>query len=241
MKKIILSIIALVLSASMFAQNKTYIGLSSYTTSDVFTQTNDLGFSPHGELFDQLFGVSLRQELSKTHSIEIGYTEKAYKTQWGYRPIDSISLGINANDEYKSYQIPIRLISKFNIYKDRLSLSTIVGYSINGSSQGIKTISRNSETVYGSDIISIQNTTNFKAKYYSLLETGLSLDLRIKENLTLSVFGSYHTGFKDVVQTNYSYQINSEPINSGSITNKGEYFSFGFKIQAPISNLWTKK
>lgn len=223
------------------SQNMTYFGMEASFTNDVYeiTETgDDLTEGPH---LSGLWGFNLRQDVTNYFFVETGVIRKYYDSEIGFKPIN-ISFASGAID---AWVIPLRLGTRLNIYKEKIYLVTVVGYSF----------CINSYYGYGNAITGpgFAKTANYSVsfsysentdleKYFSLLQTGLGFELKLFKKIILSVSSSYYAGFENVIELkDITYTVNNSNTFTGNSISKGDFWSFGAGLKYPISNFWTKK
>lgn len=241
MKKSLITLSILISSLILFGQNRTYLGIETAITNDIFE------FSDKGNKLKQtivpgaLWGINIRQELNNYFSIGTGIIRNYYSEGFGYNMKNFSNMGFTSNS-YSSWQIPIRINYKVNLIKDRIFLTSTIGmhYCINSDYGGYG--SDSSFTSFNGESISHGTTTDYGlTKTFPLLETAIGLELKLFRKVTLTISTRYCTGFKKVMLSDVSYYINSDPKMTASISGKGEYLGFGLQFIYPISDLWVKK
>ena len=130
-----------------------------------------------------------------------------------------------------------------DLYKDKLSVNTTVGYTLAiNNSYGSSGFSEFTEELENGDVISGEDlaTYNFR-KTYNLIETGVGVEYKLKNAISLYLAMNYLTGFKRVVEVNVAYQVNDKPEQIATVFSNGDYHSLVFGVRYPISNFWNKK
>lgn len=242
MKKIAIFIFIVVIFSHLgYSQNRTFIGSEFAMTGDIYEIIDPCILITTTPLITGYWGVTLGHEFNNNFTVETGLIRKYYDEGFGYN-IESLIIGTSSN-AYNTWQIPFRLKSKINLLKNKLFLTTTVGYhfSIN-TEYGYGGGSGGGELIDGNDTINVFYTVNDSiSKTFSLVEAGIGLEFAAFDGLIVSLSSSYFTGFKNV------YQLDMKTENQNCITHnaygisKGSYWNIAFGIKYAISNLWKKK
>lgn len=241
MRKALGLIILLGINLALFAQRNTYIGIENGSTFETNTFIDSNPSIGHPAYFQSEVGFTIGQELTKTVSLEIGIVEKfdASSSIKIKHLNGSLTCGING---YNSLHFPIRLINNINLHNNRLFLNTIIGYNFCLNTDYDKDVQSGlSSGGNQTDTTSIIINTYTLTPSYSTIQAGLGLEYCFKNKMKLSFIASMQKGFKDVQISDYTYYNNSILEGTGKVINKGDYFSLGFKLQYPISNIFSKK
>ncbi len=146
-----------------------------------------------------------------------------------------------------AYQIPIRLKGRLNLMKDRLSVVTTIGYTFainsnyNSGGEGSFFINGGDGSKYNDSTRAHHISTYGLRKTYGLIETGVALEFKLKNSITLYMSANYMTGFGKVVEIDVEYWVNDLPRQTGTVFSNGNYYSVVLGVKYPISNFWHKK
>jgi hypothetical protein len=169
-----------------------------------------------------IVGGYIEQELNQFLSLEIGVNDKFYGFDAYYLGTDTINFGSYA----QCVQVPLRLRSRINLFKDKLFLSPHIGVGILFQSySGI-----------GNYIDNNEYNITIKSEFPQtacLIETGLSMELILKSWKFAFMVTSNYSG-KDFIK----YSIDN--MNTVFSTN-GDYFTYKIRIGYAISNIWKRK
>lgn len=234
-------VIALILFFSVIswapAQKSTYFGLEFGPKYEVYQ------YSGSGEVIYTkpsldlpVYGFNFSQELNKSILLETGLLFVDYSESYRFRQ----DYPYFASNAVYSLQIPLRIRSRIQLIKDKLSLTSTVG------------ISANINTSYGSwgylRMGDIQNptflvdTANYSLqKSYPLLEGGIGLSYTFKKGMILNLNSQYFYGLQRVVDIDVYYAIDGSPTRYVNVFSNGDYFSFTLGLKYPISNFWNSK
>ena len=204
------------------AQNRTWLNYEVGITKNSQswnTQLNNLDFqkSTHS-----IVGGYIEQEINSFLSIELGVNDKFYGFDAFYFDSDTLNIGSYA----QCVQIPLRLRTRINLFKDKLFLSPHVGLGLLIKSyDGIGAFPKSEE-------INIDVKTAFP-KTSCLIETGVSIEFILKSwKFAFLATGNYSG--KDFI--NYSIK----DMNTYFSTN-GSYISYQVRIGYAISNFWNRE
>lgn len=227
-----------------FSQNNTYIGLEIGPKFEIYQHAdNGNGLSTKPFFFSPIYGLTIGQEFNNIFTFETGFYINDYGQS--YR-IEGEGFGYGASNALLAFQIPLRLKARLNIVKNRLSLVTTIGYTfaINsdyGSSGSGSSFSNSNLPQYNDSTRSEYLSTYSLKKTYGLIETGLALNYKFKNSVTLSFAANYLSGMSRIVEADVKYWINDGPEQTGTVFSNGDYYCITLGIKYPISNLWTKK
>lgn len=246
MRNNIIAIIILIgLSTSAFSQKRTFIGAEYSFTKDIYnpaSQNNTVSNYSFNEHFFSTFsiGLSVSQEINKYFLIETGIINKHYEEGFQYN--NGYFFFAQNITAYSTFQIPLRLKSRFNLYKHKLFLTSSIGYNLcinkgynNGYSHSL------SQHIHNNDTTSVYaNYNNSFTKTFSLIEASIGLEYEITYNILLSISSSYFAGFETVNQIEIlEERPNSDPTNS-YVNGNGSYFGLTIGVKYAISNFWNK-
>ncbi|NOZ45801.1 MAG: hypothetical protein GXO79_03365 [Chlorobi bacterium] len=246
MKKISFRIaIFISLSTSVFAQNKTYIGFDFGYKGDIY-QFADYGNSLTAyPIPGSVYGFNLGQELKNSIIVESGIYKVNY---WSSVMFKELSFG-SSGSSIDSWQIPFRLKTNINLYKNKISISPYIGYVLAFNQNYTSSRPNNASLGYGS--ATITNSTDSISYYYdefsnykkvfSLIETGIALNYKTKHGFQWSIITNYNTGLSKVIQQNVKYTINNQPEQKGNYVSNGDNFQVLIGLKYQISNIWQNK
>lgn len=220
-KFVIILLIFLLNSEFLNAQNRTWLnyegglGINSQSWN-----TGLQDFHPE-ESKHSIVGAYIEQELNNTFSIEIGINDKFYGFDSYYLGADTFNLMSYA----QFFQIPLRVRSRINLFKERLYISPHIGVDyMHNNYDGLevfppdKDLEFQIKTMYPKDAI--------------MYEGGLSLEL---------ILQSWKFAFQ--ITMNYSNQefvnYKIESINT-YFSSSGSYTTYQIRIGYAISNIWQK-
>jgi hypothetical protein len=233
----------ILLSTSVVAQRKTRIGFETGPTFDRYH------FSPTSQHtnyknkgWNVMWGFHINQELTEQISIETGFVRR--NSEAIFEIISNPNNTISASS-FHSWQIPIRFRFNIPVLKDRIWISSLVGYHLGiNSSSGLNSISSGTPTDgirrEGIPPATYEYTAYFNHsdnRFFSLLETGLGFHWRVFNELNLNLTTSYFTGFTKV--NSVTVVVNDFPELYASSTN--EYFNVRLSVSYPIAGFRKKE
>jgi hypothetical protein len=239
--KLLIFIFIILFSQISFSQKSTYLGFEGAVVNDIYNIEDPCNIIESNPIYQVSWGVNVEQELSNNFSIQTGIIRKYYDEGFGYTK-GTIVLGYQAN-AFNTWQIPIRIISKQNLVKDKLFITQALGfhYSINSNYDYGKS-SGGGSYLDGGDTISASYTVNgFKEKTFPLIEAGLGLELKIYDSFLISLSSSYLTGLKKVHQLDISTEGYGCSTNNAISFSKGSYWNIALGFKYAISNIWSKR
>jgi hypothetical protein len=219
------------------AQKNTYIGGEASITDDIY-QIGDYGNSlKQVRLITGLWGVNIRQDITGKVFLEIGLLRKYYDEGVGFKTID----GYFESNAIDAWLIPLRLGTRINVKKEKISLVPVLGivYGIN-SDYGYGNGGASGEVTFGSKTVDYSYTSYYDfTKHPLFIQTGLGFECKLFQTVLLSFSANYYTGMKKLIQQNITYTIDGVQGNGISIS-KGDIFGAGIAIKYPISRIWIK-
>jgi len=205
---------------NVYSQNRTWI------TYEVGQSRNQNEWNSNGSNLEirkgheGIVGLYIEQEVNKYLSIEIGVNDKFYGFDAKINEVDTIKLS-----SYAQYvQIPLRLKGKFNLFKERVYLSSFVGVGFTFNSyNGVKIYPN------GYDYL-IQS--NFPKNIY-ILQSGLNLEVMLK-SWRFGCLVTYNNNPKDFIK----YSVDALET---SFKSTGDYMTYQLRVGYAISNIWKKR
>jgi hypothetical protein len=244
MKTLATLLFSCLLGHSSIAQRETYIGLEFGPTIDLYDHIdNGNGLYTKPFVSVPIIGLIAGQEINETFAFETGF----YINSYGERFLIKGAYGLGFSTAITAYQIPLRLKARFDLIKDRLSVTTTVGYTIAinndyasyASGSGFEQSAISGEAYNDSTRTQWSSRYNFR-KTYGLIETGISLDYRTQKDVTLYLAANHLAGLTRIVEVDVEYRINDGPIQNGKVFSNGSYYSIVFGVKYPISKWWTQ-
>lgn len=243
MKTIITALIML-LPLLVLGQNKTYLSLELGPKFEIYQfDDNGDGLYTKPFFYSPIYGLSVGRELNGTFAAETGLIINDYGESYRIQGDN----GFGTSNAILAIQIPLRLKARLKIIGDKLDLVTTIGYhfAINtdyGSSGSGSSFIGNSGPSELNDSTRTQSISNYSLhKTYGLIEAGIGLEYNFNNSLNLFLSASYLTGFKRIVEVEVDYWINEEPVQTGTVFSKGNYYSVVLGLRYPISHLWSAK
>lgn len=242
MKEFLTTTAIILLSLTLFGQRDTYFGIEVARTNDIYEFTDEGNTIIPIPLKTGLWGITIRQEINNWFSIESGLIRKYYNEGFGFEPPspDIGSIGFSS-DAMNVWQIPLRLKTQLNIYKNKIFFATNIGFHYCLNSDYGKYSWGEASFSYQTDTISTNLSSTSLAKSFFLLETGGGFEFKLFEKFLLAVSFNYMTGFKKALQLDFDYTVNTEITGNAYAHSKGEYWRLGLGLQYKISDIWTKK
>ncbi|MEI6577586.1 MAG: outer membrane beta-barrel protein [Bacteroidota bacterium] len=243
-KLILLCIAISCISLNVFGQKKTYFGVEGALNWDVWDATSEGSAFQTTPAISGNWGFTVGQELNNYLRIETGIIRKYYQESYTFNanPIEVTSLSTSLN----SWNIPLRLKMNTNIYKQKIYLTTTIGYQycIN-SDYGFYDPTPGEEGHFGGgsfDSISWNEVENTNLRHtFSLIEAGIGLEFIVLKKAHVDLSFSYLAGLNKIAESTINYQVNNEPYKNAKMINNGNFYSFGIGISYPISDLWQKE
>jgi len=229
-----IGIIVLTFISARAQENRTWLGFESGISQN---QNLAVDFGSNLKAFnrtDLSWGFHLRQDSKKGFFIETGFLRNNIGPNYGFKSLDDID-GSFIEPSIRTLQIPIRLGTKINLYKQKYHLVPVIGYSFG--------MILNPNKVYGNIVgttSNLKDTVNFIAstkrlgQYYSLIQTGLSLECKLKKIFLLSLSVNYYGGFQSLLQTDIIYHSNRRPNSTARVISTGSYLCYGASLKIPF-------
>ncbi|MCF8232748.1 MAG: hypothetical protein K9J27_11220 [Bacteroidales bacterium] len=236
-----LLVVLLLTTATTYGQRSTFFGFGGALNYDVYEFTDPGNMLRETTLPAGSWGFFIGQEISEFLMLETGFVQKEYWEGYSYN-VESPNLGYGGSS-FIAYQFPLRLKSKINLKKKRITLNPVIGvhYSINmdygyGLGYGGGTLQTEDikiSTTYTEDV-------NLK-KSFLLLETGLQLEFVMLKDFLVGVNAGYLNGFDKVSQIEYDYGVNDGELQKAYAHNNGSYWNFGLAVSYRVSDFWLKE
>lgn len=231
----------LFLTVTTYGQRSTYFGFTGALNYDVYEFTDPGNTFKEIPLSGGSGGLIIGQEVSDFLILETGFMQKEYWEGYGYTAEEGSSLG-TASNSYISYQIPLRLKSKINLKKNKITLYPLIGlnFSINADyGYGLGYGTGRYQTGEITIINSYTEDVNLK-KTFLLLETGLQLGFVMKKDFLITVNAGYLNGFDKVSQIEHNYSVNDGEMQKAYAHSNGSYWNFGVGLSYRVSRFWLK-
>jgi hypothetical protein len=221
------------LTGFTFAQNKTYVGFESAVTNDVFEIVDFYNELKPVPIIGGRLGVSVQKELNDYFTFKCGFTFKRYKEGFGFKSNNDFAI----SSTVATLCIPVSLITKLNVYKNKVFFSPIVGIIVGavpsyvgGASVG-KFASSKDSIQFSSYNYSV-NTKLF------LIQTGLSIDYVFKNKACLSLFTSSYSGVSKIFESTIYYRKNYEQTVISRGFSKGSFWDvIGISYKVPVTKI----
>lgn len=218
-------------------QIKTYVGFEFSVANDIYKITDNGDYLITVPLINGQGGVNIRQELNKSLFIEAGVLMKYYQEGFGFKTIPYYS----SSSSDPSWLIPVRSGLSFNLYKRKIYLIPIVGYTLGinppygyGLGYGKQTSSTTT--------INYSYTENPNvSRYFSLLQAGIGFEITLFRTMLFSISSNYYKGFNNTTHLDINYTVNNSNQTTGTAISKGDFWCVSTGIKYPISNFWTMK
>jgi hypothetical protein len=217
-----------------------YIGITYGLCNDAAEFTENESNIYRVPCISNSFGLTIKKYLNKSLSIESGVISKPYTVGFG---INAPSFYMESNSSSAlTIQVPIRLNSKINLYKNKVFLGGTVGYVFafntdpgRGDTSGFYNpkYSNSSKSSLDSVFYSSRTLTT-NDKHFSLIQSALSLEVFLFQNISLEISYSYYTGFEHFQDTKIFYIINNSPVQISNMFMSGSYSSFEISLHSPI-------
>jgi len=233
MKKLSLTVIVIICFLnSAPGQNKTYFGLEFSVANDIYKITDNGDYLINVPLVNAIGGFNLRQEINRYIFVETGLILKYYWQGFGFRTIPYY--GSSSSDA--SLLIPIRLGLNFNLYKAKVYLVPVLGYSLGinppfgyGTGRGKQTSSTTTITYNYTENPNVYQV-------FSLLQTGIGFEFKLFKTLLFSISTNYYRGFNNTTHLDINYTVNNSNQTTGTAISKGEFWCVSTGLKYPISN-----
>jgi hypothetical protein len=222
---------------SACGQSKTYFGLEFSVASDIYKITDTGDYLMTIPLVNAQGGFNIRQEVTRSIFVEAGLTVKDNWEGFGFKTIPYYGAG---GGELLLI-IPVRFGLNLNLYKGKICLVPVVGYSFGinhpfgyGGGYGNQTSGSTSIDYYYMENPDV-------SRYFSLVQTGIGFEFTLFKTLLFSVSTNYYKGFNKTTHLDITYTVNNSSPMTGTAITTGEFWCVSTGLKYPISNLWTTK
>ena len=240
----LLIILSIAISYNTDAQNKTYLGVEFGPKFEIYHYTdNGSGLYTKPFFYNPIYGLTLGQEINKTFIAETGFYINDYGESYRIKG----NMCYSMSNAIVAYQIPLRLKAQLDLIKEKLSITTTIGYTFainndyGSSGSGSSFTSTSGQNSYNDSTRTEDISNRSLQKTYGLVEAGISFDYNIKNSLILYLAANYMTGFNKIVEIDVKYWINDFPEQTATVFSNGDYYSIVFGVKYSISNFWTKR
>ncbi|MCB0504259.1 MAG: hypothetical protein KDC58_02040 [Cyclobacteriaceae bacterium] len=214
-----------------------YLGFETSLANDQYKiEDNEDNLEP-ASLYNVTWGFNLRKDLKGPIFLETGFVYKYYWQGIAFKNIPSF--GSSSSDN--SWLIPLRFGMYSSIYRNKVYFVPVIGYTFGinppfgyGSGSG-KYISPSIEVEY-----SYTENPNI-SRYYSLLQTGLGLEVLLYKKLLFSLAANYYSGFSTTTQLDITYTINNGTPIEAVAKSKGQFWDVELGIKYCFGNAFSKK
>ncbi|MBK9632760.1 MAG: hypothetical protein IPO62_17185 [Saprospiraceae bacterium] len=228
MKNLMFLAFSILTICTLTAQHNISIGLEGGPSLDRYEMHDEGGRLVAKPLYNGSVGINVGFHFMNYFSLETALIFKDYTKGYGFA-IENREVGFSGF-AYSTFQIPLRVRGSIPLYKDKIFLSTVVGYhhSFIRSSPGgrFSIVSLSSEYAFESNEIYSETVVD----QFSLLETGLGLEFRLINGMILRASAIYFTGFADVTRNDLQYSYNGSLFKNASVRSKGEYASLNLGL-----------
>lgn len=221
----------------VLAQNKTHFGFDFSVANDRYKIADTGDYLVSVPLVNALGGFNVRQELHSNTFVETGLVLKYYWQGFGFKTIPYY--GGSSSDP--SWIIPLRVGWNCNLYKTKVYLVPVLGYSL-GINPPFGYGFGSGKQISGTTTITYSYTENSEgSRYFSLLQTGVGIEFKFFDTLLFSISANYYTGFAKTTQLDIQYTVNNTSQAKGTAISKGEFVCLSTGLKYPISKFWTTK
>ena len=210
--------------------------MEAAVTNDRYTLVDNGGALKSPRLIGAQLGITVRQEINHIF-LETGLLKKYYFNAVAFRGADVYGI----NNAFNAWLIPLRFGTKINLYKEKLLLVPMVGYSFCiDSDYGHDSAGRGETRSNSSTATFTYQGNNSVAKHFPLLQTGIGLECKLFSSMLLTLSSNYYTGLKKVYEMDIQYTIDGgAPVEATAIS-KGDFFNVSVGVKYSISSLWGK-
>tara|TARA_B100000674_G_scaffold269412_1_gene222466 strand:+ start:837 stop:1571 length:735 start_codon:yes stop_codon:yes gene_type:complete len=240
--KFILKYILLFSPILVKSQNFTYLALEfgpKFENYQHFDNGNELHTKPF--FHSPIGGLIVGHEVQNKLAFETGFLINNYGESYRFKG----DFGDFTSTSILACQLPVRLKNRINLWKNKLDLSTTVGYSLvinnyyDVTSSGLyESFSSSSGSIYH---VYSEYVSKSQKRFFGLIETGVELDYKLNNSSTLYLSTTYLAGLSKVVELDVLYSINEGKEETANVFSNGDYFSILFGIRYPLANLLPDK
>jgi hypothetical protein len=218
-------------------QNKIYLGIESGVANDIYTIKDNGEHLKSVPLINIPWGLNVRQELKRNFFVETGFIVKFYQEGFGFKTVPYY--GVGSDDA--SWLIPMRLGLSKNLFKRKIYLVPVIGYTFGihppyGYGLGY------GSSASGSTVFRYNYTENpNSSRYFSLIQAGVGFEFSVFRTMLFSISANYYKGLNIINQLDINYTMNNSAPITGSAISKGDFWCAGAGLKYPISKFWKKK
>ena len=238
MKKSLLLSGIFVLSISVNAQNKTYIGVETGLKHDMQDYIDKDGFlykKPAGGIMADVF---VEQEFKKYFSASIGVIFNPNNEHTALNnDLQLWKKGVTQT--FFAVQPGIRLNAKIPLIEERLYFNASVGYHLAVITSWTDS-SFLSHDVNSTLTRKITFSNEYPHKVYSLIEARAGISYQFKKAGTITLSSSYFAGLQPVKISDITYNVGATDTHTAHAISNGNYFCVSIGYKYPISNFWQK-
>ena len=220
-----------------YGQNKTYFGFEFSVANDIYKINDNGDYLINVPLINGQGGFNLRQDIKRNIFIEAGLVLKYYQDGFGFKTIPYYS----SSSSDPSWLIPVRFGLNLNLYKEKIYLVPVVGYSFGINPPFGYGLGYGKQTSSATTIDYNYTENPDVSRYFSLLQTGIGFEFKLFKTLLLSISTNYYSGFNKTTHLDINYTVNNLNQTTGTAISKGEFWCVSTGLKYPISNFWTRK
>lgn len=232
MKQLFVTLAVLIFGLSCTqAQNKTYLGLEFSLFRDLSKINDDGNYLIALPSMDPQGGITIHQDIKQRFFIESGLIFRPYSTAIAFKPFPVSFVGT----EGMSLLVPIRFGWNINIYREKLYLVPVFGYTFSankisrfGKDAGTQ---ESSTTVITYTLVDNPNGSNNS----SLLQMGFGFDFPLFNLFRLTLGYNYYKGYKQIWATDINYSVNNSTPRNAQVSSEGDFWCLSAGLKYPLN------
>jgi len=231
----------LLLSMHGYSQSLIHVGVDAGIKFDIFGKHDESNYLKTGMPMNGLYGFNLGYEFRNNLILETG----VYKNQFSYafyfkgdngtKPFKNSSFS-----NFTSFQVPISLKTKFNLYRNKVSLLSSAGFVwLTNEYRGYQFLSGqgNGWAKDGENIDSASyslHTVKLSGNNI-LIQAGSGIEVYVLKTFYLDLSGIFYYGVKKISLLEMTYTVNNSKTYSAGTTFKGNSINILLGLKYPLN------
>jgi hypothetical protein len=235
--------IAIILTLTLhgFCQKEKYIGFDFGPKIDFFQHYDESTYLRNAKPVNGLWGFNFGCEIKKPFFFETGIYKNNFSIAYYFKGDNGFEPDrYSSSGNFKSWQIPVSIKTRFNLYKEKIKFNYIIGFVwlannyIGTESYGIESAS---EYMDSTKVDSVKYTfTNTKISGNNiLLQTGVGFEFLLFRKIYITLSGIYYSGFNTITKLDMTYTLNNHQPYKAGVISKGDSFNLLFGLKLPIN------
>lgn len=220
MSRLYTFLLFLVLSSTVSAQQKMFISAEAGWSDDHYRLADPGGRFLKPVLGSGLFGIAVRRMISPHVYLETGLYTREYHEGLSFAKDYSTS-----GTGRRFGQLPMRVGGRWQFFGRRFSARPYAGLALNVTGE-YDEWPMQGRYIYGnSDTMDYEAKMLYQTQVFFLVQTGLSVEMRLGKRIDLGVTASYNWGLQKIQLQRIRYSVNHGQEITAIVSTRGGYNS----------------